>query len=137
MKKVAIIGAGASGLLCAIECAKGACSVDLYEQNDKVGKKILVSGNGRCNITNKYISKDDYFSNSSSFVENALNEFNYKKFENYCSDIGLVLDEKNDGKVYPLSNEAKSVVAILTSTALNFGVNILTNTKVLDIKDML
>ena len=56
-KKISIIGAGASGLLCAIYCAKSGLEVDVYEQNSKVGKKILVSGNGRCNITNKNLSK--------------------------------------------------------------------------------
>ena len=137
MKKVAIIGAGASGLICAIECARNSCRVDLYEQNDKVGKKILVSGNGRCNITNTDFSKDDYFSQNSSFVTDALNEFNYQKFEKFCASIGLILDAKDDGKVYPLSNEAKSVVAIFKESAINYGVNILTNNKVSDIKEML
>lgn len=137
MKKVAIIGAGASGLMCAIECAKNSCHVDLFEQNDKVGKKILVSGNGRCNIINTNISPRDYFSHNSSFVEDALNTFNYKKFEKFCDSIGLVLDAKEDGKVYPLSNEAKSVVAILTQTALSNGVNIINDKKIDDIKAIL
>ncbi len=138
MKKVAIIGAGASGLLCSIVCAKSAtCQVDLFEQNDKVGKKILVSGNGRCNITNTSITKNDYFSQNSSFVEDALKNFSYNEFEKFCSSIGLVLDIKEDGKVYPLSNEAKSVVAIFKDTALNLGVNIITDKKITDIKELL
>ena len=69
MKKVAIIGAGASGILCAIFCAKASCRVEIFEQNDKCAKKILVSGNGRCNITNKNLSSKDYFSDNPSFVE--------------------------------------------------------------------
>lgn len=136
MKKVAVIGAGASGLMCAIECAKNSCKVDLFEQNSKPGKKILVSGNGRCNITNTSITKNDYFSQNGSFVEDALNSFNYKEFEKFCTTIGLVLDAKEDGKVYPLSNEAKSVVAILTQSALNNGVNIVTETKISNIKEL-
>ena len=56
MRKVAIIGGGASGLLCAIFCAKAGANVDIYEQNSKCTKKILVSGNGRCNITNSNLS---------------------------------------------------------------------------------
>ncbi len=136
MKKVAIIGAGASGLMCAIECAKNSCCVDLYEQNEKVGKKILVSGNGRCNITNTNISTSDYYSQNLSFVKDALECFNYKEFEKFCNLIGLVLDEKDDGKVYPLSNEAKSVVAILSEQAKNYGVKIITDHKVKCIDDL-
>ncbi|WP_373072837.1 NAD(P)/FAD-dependent oxidoreductase [Sulfurimonas sp.] len=136
MKRVAVIGAGASGLICAIECAKNSCKVDLYEQNSKSGKKILVSGNGRCNITNTTISQNDYYSQSNSFVIDALNNFGYKEFQKYCNSIGLLLDEKEDGKVYPLSNEAKSVVAILNEQALNSGVNFIYDTKVSDIQKM-
>jgi predicted flavoprotein YhiN len=74
MKKVAIIGAGASGLLCAIFCARASWNpkstsslpltahVELYEQNNRCAKKILVSGNGRCNITNRDITPNDFFS---------------------------------------------------------------------------
>jgi predicted flavoprotein YhiN len=61
-KKVAIIGGGASGLLCAIFCARASCEVDVFEQNSKCAKKILVSGNGRCNITNKNLSAHDFLS---------------------------------------------------------------------------
>ena len=136
MKKVAIIGAGASGLMCAIECAKNSCSVDLYEQNEKIGKKILVSGNGRCNITNTNISTHDYFSQNPDFAKNAFERFNYKEFESFSNSMGLILDEKDDGKVYPLSNEAKSVVALLTQQAKNSGVNVITQHKVKNLKEL-
>ncbi|MCD6432428.1 MAG: NAD(P)/FAD-dependent oxidoreductase [Sulfurimonas sp.] len=133
MKKVAIIGAGASGLLCAIECAKVSCSVDIYEQNSKCAKKILVSGNGRCNITNISLNQEDYFSENPSFVKYALENFSFKGFEKFCSTIGLVLEVKDDGKVYPLSNEAKSVASLLINHAENLGVNFHTETKITDI----
>jgi len=136
-KKISIIGAGASGLLCAIYCAKSGIDVDVYEQNSKVGKKILVSGNGRCNITNENLSKSNYFSQDNNFVEFALNEFGFDKFNKFCTSIGLVLDVKNDGKTYPLSNEAKSVVSLLHTNAINLGVNFFTDTKVTDIKEMM
>lgn len=137
MKKVAIIGGGASGLLCAIFCAKSGVSVDLFEQNNKCAKKILVSGNGRCNITNKNLSSNDYFSQNPSFVEFALKEFGFTQFEKFCHSIGLLLDVKEDGRVYPLSNEAKSVASLLITHAKNLGVNFHLDTKVTDIKKML
>ena len=137
MKKVAIIGGGASGLLCAIFCAKSGVSVDLFEQNNKCAKKILVSGNGRCNITNKNLSSNDYFSQNPSFVEFALKEFGFTQFEKFCHSIGLLLDVKEDGRVYPLSNEAESVASLLITHAKNLGVNFHLDTKVTDIKKML
>lgn len=136
-KKVAIIGGGASGLLCAIFCAKKNVHVDIFEQNSKCAKKILVSGNGRCNITNKNLSASDYFSQNPSFVEYALKEFGFGEFEKFCESIGLLLDAKDDGRAYPLSNEAKSVASLLLSHAQSLGVTIHTDTKISDIKKLL
>ncbi|MEA2092080.1 MAG: NAD(P)/FAD-dependent oxidoreductase [Campylobacterota bacterium] len=132
--RVAIVGAGASGLLCAIFCAKGSCEVDIFEQNSRCAKKILVSGNGRCNITNRDLSYSDYFSNNPSFVVDALDSFGFKEFEKFCNSIGLLLDIKDDGRIYPLSNESKSVASLLLSHARNLGVKIHTDTKISDIK---
>ena len=137
MKKISIIGAGASGLICAIFCARNSLTVDLYEQNSKIAKKILVSGNGRCNITNTKLSKDDYFSEKPSFVQYALDTFGYDEFSKFCNSIGLMLEVKDDAKVYPLSNEAKSVVTLLEAEAKKLGVNILVDTKITDIKKLL
>jgi predicted Rossmann fold flavoprotein len=135
-KKVAIIGGGASGLLCAIFCAKKSILVDVYEQNSKCAKKILASGNGRCNITNKNLSSNDYFSQNPHFVDYALKEFGFSEFEKFCQNIGLLLDAKDDGRVYPLSNEAKSVASLLIAHAKNLGVNFHTDTKITDIKKL-
>ncbi|MCK4737723.1 MAG: NAD(P)/FAD-dependent oxidoreductase [Sulfurimonas sp.] len=137
MKKVAIIGGGASGLLCAIFCAKQNLHVDVFEQNSKCAKKILVSGNGRCNITNKNLSSNDFFSDNPSFTEEALKEFGFNEFEKFCESIGLVLDIKDDGRAYPLSNEAKSVASLLINHAKKLGVTIHTDKKITNIKELL
>jgi predicted Rossmann fold flavoprotein len=129
-KKIAIIGAGASGLFCAIECAKNGVSVDLYEQNSKPAKKILVSGNGRCNISNSSLNVSDFFSQNPSFVEYAIKNFDFNAFERYVNSLGLLLNVLQDGRAYPLSNEAKSVANIFISSAQNLGVNIITDTKI-------
>lgn len=136
-KKVAIIGGGASGLICAIFCAKSSISVDLFEQNEKCAKKILASGNGRCNITNTIVTPSDYFSQNPLFTHNALNEFGYEQFENFCNSIGLMLDVKEDGRVYPLSNEAKSVAALLVEYATNLGVSFHFQEKITSIEPLL
>ena len=137
MKKVAIIGAGASGLLCAIFCAKKSLQVDIYEQNSKPAKKILVSGNGRCNISNANLSAKDYFSQNPKFVRYALEEFGFKAFEKFCKEIGLLLNVLEDGRAYPLSNEAKSVAKIFEEYAKSLGVTFHTDTKIEDIKKLL
>ncbi len=136
MKKIAIIGGGASGLLCAIFCAKEKFHVDIFEQNDKCGKKILVSGNGRCNITNKNLTSSDFFSDNPLFTKFALEKFGFSKFEKFCHSIGLLLDVKDDGRAYPLSNEAKSVISLLLNSAKNLGVTIHTDSKITDIKKL-
>ena len=136
MSKIAIIGAGASGLLCAILCAKSGKKVDMFEQNSKCAKKILVSGNGRCNITNSSLFPQDYFSDNPSFVEYALKEFGFKEFEKFANSIGLLLDVKEDGRAYPLSNEAKSVAKIFEDYALTLGVKIYTDKKITQIKEL-
>jgi len=137
MKNVAVIGAGASGLLSAILCAKSGCKVDIFEQNAKAAKKILVSGNGRCNISNTNLSSSDYFSENPSFVAYALESFGFKEFEKFCAEIGLLLLKLEDGRAYPLSNEAKSVAKIFQDYALSLGVKFHTDTKVSDIKEMM
>jgi len=136
-KTVAIIGGGASGLFSAILCAESGCEVTLFEQNNKLAKKILVSGNGRCNISNKNLSKDDYFGQNPSFVSYALEQFGFKKFQNYMESMGLLLDVKADGRAYPLSNEAKSVARLFEKRARELGVIIHFNAKISSIKEFL
>ena len=122
MKKIAIIGGGAAGMVAAITAAASGTSVEVFEQNDRVGKKILASGNGRCNITNTHLGRGDYFGADSSFVDYALGQFGFIRFQKFCKSIGLLLDVKEDGRAYPLSNEAKSVVSALEAYARTLGV---------------
>ena len=135
-KKVAIVGGGAAGLICSIVCAQAGLKVDLFEQNSKCAKKILVSGNGRCNISNANLSQNDYFSDNSSFVEYALKNFGFMEFEKFASELGLLLNVLEDGRAYPLSNEAKSVATLLEHYAQNLGVIFHTDTKIIDIKKL-
>lgn len=135
-KTVAIIGGGASGLMCAIFCAKAGLHVALFEQNDKCAKKILVSGNGRCNIINKNLQASDFFSQNPNFVEYALKNFGFKEFEKFTTSIGLLLHVLDDGRAYPLSNEAKSVARIFEEYARDLGVVFHTQEKITDIKKL-
>lgn len=136
-KRVAIIGGGASGLFSAILCAKSGCEVHLFEQNAKCGRKILVSGNGRCNISNTNLCANDFFGQNPAFVEYALNEFGFSAFEKFVNSLGLMLEKKDDGRAYPLSNEAKSVVKIFEEVARVLGVHFHLESKVTEIKWLL
>ena len=81
---IAIIGAGASGLLASIFLAKKNHQVTIFEKNNKVGKKLLATGNGRCNVTNENISLNNFYSHSNiSQIKPLLENFNYKK----CKDF--------------------------------------------------
>jgi len=130
MNTVAIIGGGASGLMAGFFAARAGADVTLYEQNNGVGKKILASGNGRCNIINTSATFEDYAGNDPHFVTYALKQLNFTYFEKLCHSIGLILDIKEDGRCYPLSNEAKSVLIALKSAASDAGVHIRTDVMV-------
>jgi len=122
--KIAIVGAGASGLIAALNAKDKDNIVDLYEKNSIIGKKITVSGNGKCNITNKNITKYNYFGNNLDFLEYGLKEFNFLKFEKFCNEIGLYLSIKEDGKTYPCSFESVSVVKIFEEKLREKGINL-------------
>ncbi|MFA5216624.1 NAD(P)/FAD-dependent oxidoreductase [Sulfuricurvum sp.] len=130
MNKIAIIGGGASGLMAALFAARSGADVTIYEHNSGVGKKILASGNGRCNIINTTSSADDYSGADPQFVTYALKQLGFNYFQKFCLSIGLVLDIKEDGRCYPLSNEAKSVLIALKSAVSKAGVKILIDTQV-------
>ena len=134
MPRIAIIGAGASGLMAAITAAKNGTVVDLYEHNDKPAKEILASGNGRCNIINTSFNHNDYSSQNPTFVNFALDTFDFKKFEHFVHSIGLLLDIKADGRCYPLSNEAKSVAIALENAASIAGMFLTTECVIVEEK---
>jgi predicted Rossmann fold flavoprotein len=130
MKSIAIIGGGASGLMAALFAARAGARVTVYEHNNSVGKKILASGNGRCNIINTTASYEDYAGADPQFVTYALKQMNFHYFQSLCHSIGLLLDIKEDGRCYPLSNEAKSVLIALKSALSQAGGHILTESPV-------
>jgi len=128
--KIAIIGGGASGLMAALFAARAGADVTIYEHNNSVGKKILASGNGRCNIINTTVSMEDYSGVDSSFVAYALKQLPFEEFVTFCHSIGLLLECKSDGRCYPLSNEAKAVLIAFKSAVTDAGVKIFTEKKV-------
>lgn len=111
MTRVAIVGGGAAGLVAAIEAARCGAEVVVFEAADRVGKKILATGNGRCNISNADIMSDDY--NRPEFVQAAMNALPPEEVQRFFSDAGLLAFEEDEGRVYPYSNKAATVVDVL------------------------
>ncbi len=110
--------------MAAIFAAQSGANVTIYEHNNSVGKKILASGNGRCNIINTTATCDDYAGETPSFVSYPLKQLSFDYFVTLCRSIGLELDVKEDGRCYPLSNEAKSVVLALKNGVESLGVHV-------------
>jgi len=119
-----IVGAGASGLVTAIMSARANLKVLLLEQNSKIGKKILVSGNGKCNISNKHININRFHSQNLDFVKKVLMNYDFSAIEKFFTSIGLELTEGKDGKMFPMSLQASSVVELLEYEAKKSGVEI-------------
>ncbi|NPA28897.1 MAG: NAD(P)/FAD-dependent oxidoreductase [Epsilonproteobacteria bacterium] len=120
--RVAIIGGGPAGLTAAITAARKGATVDLYEKGPEIGRKLLVSGNGRCNISHTHIRVEDYFGATPAFLRPVLKAFGYKDLERFCRGLGLLLRPVSDGRVYPLSNEARSVRAAFVRETARLGV---------------
>lgn len=124
MGNMIVVGAGAAGLVAAITSARAGYSVLLLEQNSKIGKKILVSGNGKCNIDNKYISPNRFHSQNPEFIDEVLSGYDFEVVETFFTSIGLTLVEGGEGKMFPMSMQASSVVELLEYEAKRVGVQI-------------
>ena len=112
--KVAIIGAGAAGMAAAITAsASGEHEVLLLERQARVGKKLLATGNGRCNLTNRAADVSHYHGTDPSFVIPALREFSVSQTLDFFQSIGLYTVTEPGGRVYPYSDQANSVVDVL------------------------
>ena len=122
--EIAVIGGGASGMIAAITARKSGKEVVILERKDRILKKVLITGNGRCNITNVNADISNYFGKDISSVENILNSFNPQDTMDFFNGLGVVCNEENRGKVYPLSGQASSVVDALRFEAERLGVRI-------------
>lgn len=133
---VAIIGAGASGLCTAVslKMQDRSISVVLLEQLDRVGKKLITTGNGRCNITNLNIELNRYHGNDKEFAGFALERFDRVYTENFLAELGIVFTYDEEGRAYPYSLQASSVVDAFRFAVDNLGVETLLSFKVEDIE---
>lgn len=131
--KVAIIGGGASGMVAAIVAQSAQCEVSIFEREDRLGKKILITGNGRCNITNSNLDLSHFHSLSPDFVEHALKRFDLEKTRAFFAELGIIFKQIGE-RIYPLSLQASSVAELLHARLKELGVKIELNSPILAIE---
>lgn len=127
MKNIIIIGGGASGLVAGITAAKNGNGVTIIERNNILGKKILVTGNGRCNYFNKDQNIEHYRSENVEILSKIIIENNLNKVLDFFSKIGIEPKIKN-GYYYPFSNQAISIQNALINELKSLNIKILSNT---------
>jgi len=132
MYDVIIIGAGASGLMAAAAAASKGARVALLEHKDDIGKKILATGNGRCNFTNTDMSVNK-FHGSKALIKNGLSQFNYADTIRFFKELGIPAYD-NAGYIYPNSRQAASVVAAFRMELMRLHVDVKTGISITDIK---
>jgi hypothetical protein len=113
-----------------IASAKAGASVRILEKNDRVGRKILATGNGRCNFTNLSSFGQDYFGGSPDFIAEVLALFDPWKTLSFFEELGILPRIESEGRVYPYSEQAVSVLDALTSEITRLGVEIIVNSTV-------
>jgi len=120
---VIVIGAGAAGLMCAISAAEEGLSVTVLDHANKAGKKILISGGGRCNFTNMYVEPSNYLSQNPHFCKSALKRYTQWDFIAEVDKAGLPWHEKKLGQLFS-DNKSEAILTMLLDRCATLGVTI-------------
>ena len=131
--RILIIGAGASGLMAGIQAAAMGASVTILESNDKPGKKLLASGNGKCNLTNLYLGREEIRSDEKKKAFQILEQFPVEKTLAFFHKLGIETIDKN-GWVYPITDQSSSVLRVLLLEAEYLHIKIKTKETVRQIR---
>lgn len=132
MKQIAIIGGGVAGMTAAVFAAEAGAEVTVLEQKDRVGKKILSTGNGRCNFTNLYQTPECYRSDNPGFGWDVVRQFDARQIIAFFLKMGIYSKNRN-GYLYPNSDQAASVLDAFRMECRRLNVRFLTDTKCLEI----
>lgn len=129
---VIVVGAGTSGMMAAITAAKQGARVLIIEKNKKIGKKLLMTGGGRCNVTNNRPVDDlvAHIPGNGKFLYSTFSQFNNYDVMAFFADLGVVLKEEDHGRMFPVTNKSKTIVEALLQAINDHHVTLLTNTVV-------
>ena len=133
MRHVAVIGGGAAGMMAAITAAREGVRVTILEHKDRIGKKILSTGNGRCNFTNTYQTPACYRSDNRDFAWNIIQKFNVEKTISFFKELGIYPKDRN-GYLYPYSDQAAAILEVLQIEIAKLDICVMTEINVLDIQ---
>lgn len=132
--KIAVIGGGAAGLVASVIAGKTGADVTIYEKMNRVGKKVLATGNGRCNYTNMNISLDYYHGKHIDMAGKVFDFFNLEKTLSFFEDLGIFPYIDESGKVYPNSLQASSIVDVLRYESERLNVKEITEFEVKELR---
>ncbi len=130
---VGIVGGGAAGMMAAIAAAESGARVTLLEGNDRLGKKILSTGNGKCNLGNEKLDLEEYYTGSPAFLADCLGRFGTVETVSFFQGIGLMVKSRN-GYLYPACEQAAAVLDVLRYEVRAAGVEVVTDFKVESIR---
>ena len=123
---IAVVGGGAAGMMAAIHAARMGADVVLYERNDRCGRKLRITGKGRCNVTN-HCTRDAFFANipgDARFLFSAWSRFDSAETERFFEELGVPLKVERGNRVFPVSDQATDVVDALVRECRATGVSI-------------
>ena len=133
MRHVTVIGGGAAGMMAAITSAREGARVTILEHKERIGKKILSTGNGRCNFTNTYQTPACYRSDNRDFAWNIIQKFNVEKTISFFKELGIYPKDRN-GYLYPYSDQAAAILEVLQIEVAKLDICVMTEINVLDIQ---
>lgn len=133
-KRIIVIGGGAAGMMAAISAKINGGDVILLERNDRVGRKLLATGNGRCNYTNKNLTIKNYHGSNVKFAYSVLSQFNVDTTMEFFERMGITPAIEYNGKVFPLSFQSSSMLDVFRYEIESQGIELITDAYVSNIK---
>jgi len=133
-REIAVIGAGPAGIMAALQAARLGASVRLYDSNDRVGRKLRLTGSGRCNITNQHVAAAKYTCAAPLFLERLLSRFGHEEFLAFLDEHCIPVFFTADGWCYPRSQSANAVAETLTVALQRANVDLRLGCRVIDLR---
>ena len=134
-RKIAVVGGGAAGMMAAIQAAYAGASVTVYERNDRVGRKILSTGNGKCNFSNEIMDTDCYYGSGVARLDDIYERFGVTETKEFFRKLGMRIKDKN-GYLYPASEQAATVLDVLRYEMERLGIRLCTKCKVIGVRSV-